>query len=50
MLGNVGIGLFLLGVLFIGLSLTFTPSSGLLLLGIIFTGAGVGAIYLESKT
>ena len=41
---------FLVGVVLIGLSLTFTPSSALLLFGMVITGGGAVLLYLAAKS
>lgn len=44
-----GIITFLVGVLLVALSLTYTPSSALLLFGMVITAGGVVLLYLAAK-
>jgi hypothetical protein len=46
MLKKIGVTLFLIGVILIGLSLTWWPGSNQLLFGIIIGGAGLALMYL----
>jgi len=45
-----GIIMFMVGVILMALSLTFTPSSALLLFGIVITGGGAMLLYLAAKS
>ena len=45
-----GIATFLIGVLLMRLSLTFTPNSALLLFGMVITGGGAVLLYLAAKS
>ena len=49
MVTKVGIALFLVGVLLLALSLTYTPSSALLLFGMVITAGGAVLLYLAAK-